>query len=77
MANTKIAYQEIRIDVRDEQITHVYVLVENINQDGFPVGGWYHKAFPARMSSLEILQAWADGKEQPIMWAHGAPPKSG
>ena len=74
MGNTIIAYQEIRIDVRDEQITHCYVLVENMSRDGFPVGGWYHKAFPARMSALDIMKAWADGEENPIMWSHGAPP---
>lgn len=75
MADTVIAYQEIRFDVRDEQITHAYILVENMSRDGFPVGGWYHKAFPARMSVLDIMQAWADGKETPILWPHGAPPK--
>jgi hypothetical protein len=74
MANTVISYDEIRFDVRDEQITNVYVAVRNVSQDGFPVGGWYHKAFPARMSMIEILQAWADGKEDPVMWSHGAPP---
>jgi len=74
MANTVIAYQEIRFDVRDPEITHAYVLVENLSRDGFPVGGWYHKAFPATLSTHAIMQAWADGKEDPIMWASSAPP---
>lgn len=74
MADTVIHYQQIRMDVRDPQVTHVYVLVENMSRDGFPVGGWYTKSFPARMSTLEIMQAWADGKEEPIMWARGRPP---
>lgn len=74
MANTEIAYQEIRMDVRDPEITHVYVAVENISRDGFPVGGWYYKAFPARMSVLAIMQAWANGEEDPVMWAKKAPP---
>lgn len=73
MANTVIAYQEIRFDVRDPEITHAYVLVENVSRDGFPVGGWYHKVFPARMSTLDILKAWAAGEEDPIMWDQGAP----
>lgn len=73
MADTVIAYQEIRFDVRDPQITHAYVLVENVSRDGFPVGGWYHKAFPARMSTLDIMKEWADGREDPVMWDHGAP----
>jgi len=75
MADTKISYDEIRIDVRDPEITKVYVFVTNISEDGFPVGGWYHKTFPARMSMLDIIQAWATGKEEPIMWAKQAPEK--
>ena len=73
MANTKVAYQEIRVNVRDPHITHVYVLIESVSRDGFPVGGWYHKAFPARMAALDIMQAWARGEEQPMLWAKQAP----
>ncbi len=73
MANTQISYDEIRIDVRDPELTHVYVAVTNQSNDGFPVGGWYHKVFPARMSVLDIIQAWANGDEDPIMWAKQAP----
>lgn len=74
MANTKIAYQEIRIDVRHPELTEVYVYVENLSRDGFPVEGWHHKTFPASMSSIQILQAWAEGKEDPVMWSFKVPP---
>ena len=73
MANTQIEYQELRIDVRDPEVTHVYVLIANLSRDGFPIGGWYHKAFPARMSMLDIMQAWARGEENPIMWPQQVP----
>ncbi len=74
MANTKIAYQELRIDVRDPELTHVYVMIDNLSNDGLPgVQGWHHKVFPASMSMVDIVQAWADGKENPLMWPQNAP----
>lgn len=73
MADTKIEYQELRFDIRDPQITHAYVAVKNVSYDGFPVGGWYHKAFPARMSVLDILKEVAEGREDIIMWDRGVP----
>lgn len=74
MANTQIEYQEIRMDVRDPEVTHVYVLIANLSRDGFPIGGWHYKAFPARMSLLDIMQAWDRGDENPIVWPRQAPP---
>lgn len=73
MADTLVAYQEVRINVRDPEVTHVHVFIENLSRDGLPVEGWRHRAFPARMSMLDILNAWAEGKEDPIMWDRGAP----
>lgn len=74
MANTKIAYQEIRFDVRHPELTQAYVLIENLSGDGMlGVQGWHHKTFPASMSTLDIMKAWADGKEEPLMWAQQAP----
>lgn len=75
MADTLIAYQEVRFDVRDEQITHCYVFVENLSRDGMiGVEGWHHKAFPASMSTLDIMQAWAAGQDNPLLWPLQAPP---
>ena len=74
MANTPISYDEIRFDVREPEITHVYVYVRDMD-GSFPiVRGWHHKAFPSSMSALDIMKAWADGKEDPIMWPLNAPP---
>lgn len=74
MANTLIAYQEIRIDVRDPELTQVYVFIENLSNDGMMgVQGWHHKTYPASMSSLAILQSWSDGKEDPLFWPLNAP----
>lgn len=74
MANTKIAYEEIRFDVRDEQMTQCYVLIKNLSNDGMlGVQGWHHKTFPARMSVLDIVQAWNAGEEEPLLWSQKAP----
>jgi hypothetical protein len=74
MANTVIAYEEIRFDVRDEQITHAYVLIRNVSNDGtLGVEGWHYKAFPARMSVSDIMDEWKAGKEDPLLWPQKAP----
>lgn len=74
MANTGIAYQEVRINVRDPQLTHVYVFVEIVSGEYMHmVEGWRHKVFPAAMSMQDILKAWAEGKEDPLLWDMGAP----
>lgn len=74
MANTGVAYQEIRIDVRDPNLTHVYIFVEIVSGEHMHgVEGWKHKVFPATMSMLAIMQAWAEGKENPLLWDSGAP----
>lgn len=76
MANTEIAYQELRIDVRHPELSEVYVLIENLSNDGMlGVQGWHHKTFPASMSMLDIMQAWANGEEDPLMWSMQSPDK--
>ena len=74
MADTKIAYQEIRFDVRDPELTQAYVFIENLSNDGMlGVQGWHHKTFPASMSVFDIMNAWTEGKEDPLMWPLNAP----
>jgi hypothetical protein len=74
MANTLIAYEEMRFDVRDEQVTHCYVLIKNLSGDGMlGVQGWHYKAFPARMSVRDIMNDWFAGKEDPLMWPQKSP----
>lgn len=74
MANTEITYDEIRFDTRDPQITDCYVFITNQSNDGLlGVQGWHHKAFPARMSVTDIMQAWQRGEEEPLLWPQKAP----
>ena len=73
MANTPISYGEIRFDVRDPNQTHVYIFIRDVD-GSFPIiRGWRYKAFPATMSTLDIMQAWANGQEEPMMWPMKAP----
>jgi hypothetical protein len=75
MANTPISYDEIRLDVRHPELTQAYVFVRDMD-GSFPiVRGWHHKTFPASMSTMDIMKAWADGTEDPLMWPLMAPPE--
>ena len=55
MANATATIQEISFDVRDEQMTHVYVLVRAGGDAPIGVQGWHYKAFPARITAVQIL----------------------
>lgn len=73
MANTEIAFQEVRFDVRGD-LTHAFVYIENLSRDGMlGVQGWHHKAFPQTTSVRDIMNLWHEGKEDPLMWPLAAP----
>lgn len=73
MANTQIEYQEVRFDVRDEDLTHAYVYIHCLNDAPAGIEGWHHKTFPSSMSILDIMTAWNKGEENPITWSLQAP----
>lgn len=73
MANTGIAFQEVRFNLREPELTHVYVLIEIVSGEHMHmVEGWRHKVFPASLNIQDIMKAWADG-DDPMMWDMGAP----
>ncbi|WP_107865327.1 hypothetical protein [Agitococcus lubricus] len=73
MANTVIAYDEVRFDVRNKEITECYVFINNMSNDGLiGVHGWHFKAFPASMSIMDIMKEWAAG-DDPLMWPQKSP----
>jgi hypothetical protein len=75
MANCKYSFDEIRFDVRDPQITHVWVFLSTQDPTGLDcphmVQGWHHHTFPARIPTIDLLK-----KEVPdaVMWPLEAPP---
>ena len=53
----KFNIDEVRFDTRDEDITHVYAFLRPAWGDcPHTVQGWHYKAFPARLSAVEIYQ---------------------
>jgi hypothetical protein len=75
MANSTYGMDEIRLNVADPDRTDVYVyLSPGVDCPHF-VAGWHYKAYPARMTTLEIhslLCTTAD--HDPVMWPRKAPP---
>lgn len=72
MAWAGVKFKEIRFVIQEE-LTQVYVLCEAQGDCPIGVQGWHHKTFPALKSAQEILKAWQDGEEDPVMWPLDAP----
>lgn len=70
----KYNIDETRFDTRDEQVTHVYAYLRPTHGDcPFYVMGWHYKAFPARISAVEIYnEHFADV----LLWPLKAPDKT-
>lgn len=76
MGACHVWYDEIRMDVRDDEQTHVYVYIRAEGDCPHFLDGWHHKAFPGMMSTLNILESWAAGEEDPKLWEQAAPPSA-
>lgn len=75
MANSAYEIREVRFVIEPE-LTQAYVRIQQTDHDMLPgVTGWHHKTFPASTSLLDIMNAWSQGKEQPLMWPLNAPTK--
>jgi hypothetical protein len=69
-------YDELRFDVRDPHQTHVYVYIRAEGDCPHMIQGWHHKAFPASMSTMDIMQSlWKDDID-PLSWPLQAPPST-
>ena len=75
MANATSTIEEVRFDLRDEQITHVYVLSRGSWDAPIGVQGWHYKAFPARVTMVEILTPQHIGDY--LLWPLKAPEQYG
>lgn len=75
MANATSTIEEVRFDLRDEQITHVYVLSRGSWDAPIGVQGWHYKAFPARVTMVEILTPQHIGDY--LLWPLKAPEQHG
>lgn len=75
MANTQYNITRILVDTEPE-LTQVYVFIHAWIDVPIGVEGWHHKTFPKSKSTLDILNAWARGEEEPLMWPQQAPPSA-
>lgn len=73
MGDTGLDAVEVRFVIEPE-LTHCYINYQHATGDRFDIAqGWHFKTFPASMSVLDIMNAWAEGREQPLMWPQHAP----
>jgi hypothetical protein len=73
MGKAAAIYEELRVDIRDPEITHCYFLVRAEGDCPLGVQGWHHKAFPASVDARAILGQIACGEEDPLQWPHRNP----
>lgn len=67
MSDSHYDITELRFVFRPDA-THVYAYAQPLDDCPIGIQGWHHKAFPTSMSTIDILQAWAQGEETPILW---------
>jgi hypothetical protein len=80
MGTCHTATREVRFVLDDaadgrtgQGLLHCYVATEAWGDCPHMVGGWTHKAFDADTSTLDVLNRWAKGEENPLLWPACAP----
>lgn len=74
MSDGKYGIEELRIDVRDPNVTKVYVYISADMNCPHTIQGWHYKEYPAPMSSLDIMNVFCTAQEHdPIYWDHKWP----
>ena len=76
MGDCHLFHDEIRISVRDPEKTELWVYIRGEGDCPFQCLGWHYKAFPSTVTSLEVLQRWAEGLEDPLYWERRNPPQT-
>lgn len=74
MGNCATYYDEIRFSVRKPDTTEMWVYIRGEGDCPHLLLGWHYKAFPSTMTTLDILQAWLSGGDDPMMWPRMDPP---
>lgn len=73
MADAHIFYDEVRINVAEPGITHVYVLVRAEGDYPHMIPGWYYKAFPSSRPAFDVFQKMWEEDGGVLYWARKAP----
>lgn len=73
MGKCSLSYNEIRFDVRDPELTHVWVVITAKGDCPIGAQGWHHKVFPASKPTLKIHEEMFNGTDNPVLWSLEAP----
>lgn len=77
MANTEVYYDEVRIDVRADNHTDVYVFCRFVN-DSPLADGWRHKEYSAGIPAQGIMSTlWSTQEDDPLFWPMKNPSTDG
>lgn len=74
MGDCHLHHDEIRISVRDPEITDVWVYIRGEGDCPFQAVGWRFKSFPAAVTATDILQMWDRGELNVMEWPRMDPP---
>lgn len=76
MGDCRTFYDEVRFDVRNPDVTHVYVFIRGEGDCPYFVQGWHHKEFPASLPTLEIHALIFQFGDDPVLWERAEPPRT-
>lgn len=63
---------EVRFIIEPE-LMQVYVFMQADAECPIGVQGWHHKTFGKSVSTLDVLNLWAKGEDNPVYWPLSAP----
>jgi hypothetical protein len=74
MGDCHLFHDEIRVSVRQPDITEVWVFIRGEGDCPFQCIGWRYKAFPSSMTTLDIMTLWSKDELNPLDWPRMDPP---
>lgn len=74
MGNCALFFDEFRSIVSDPEHNHIYIFIRGEGDCPFQVLGWHYKAFPATVTTMDVLRLWTHGEEDPLRWERKNPP---
>lgn len=74
MGDCHIFYDEIRISLRQPDLTETWVYIRGEGDCPFQCVGWRYKAFPRLVTAADVMTMWQNGDESPLDWPRMDPP---
>lgn len=73
MGKCAVYIDELRFDVRDPELTKVYVFIRTEGDCPHMIAGWHFKAFSASQTTEDIFKLMWNGNEDPMLWPLQSP----